>query len=395
MELANVPTIGVGVEATVTRRQRNIELALVLDTTGSMGQSGKMSAMQNAANKMVETLFNGQATSNTLNISVVPFAAAVNVGSTNKDADWIDKNGKSGIATEDYDSTSVKSFDLYKNLAGYKSYWSWDGCVRERDGDDYELTDAAPSTGTAQSLFAPYLAPDEADGDHDEGDDYSNSYIEDGDCGTNSSSKRKAIKCQKYTGKYSNPKKDESVSGPNWNCPPQSVTALTNNKSTVKTAIGALQANGNTVIPAGLLWGWRVLSPTAPFTEGKAYDEEERIKAIVLLTDGENSVSGGGNGKNNSVYNAFGYARNGHLGKTNGSNAEETLDSKTLAVCSNIKAKGILIYTIGFQVNSSTQALLKSCATKDDMFFNSPTNDQLASIFQDIAQGLGDLRIAQ
>ncbi len=391
MELANIPSIDVGVETVVTRRQRNIELALVLDTTGSMGQSGKMSAMQSAAKKMVETLFNGQATSNTLNVSVVPFAAAVNVGTDNKDADWIDKNAKSTVATEDYDSNSVKTFNLYKDM---QKYWSWGGCVRERNGDDYELTDATPSTGTAASLFAPYLAPDEPDSADNYS--YSNSYIQDGNCGENKKKNRTDAVCQAYTGKYSNPKKDSySASGPNLYCPPQPITALTNTKSDVTSAIDLLQPNGNTVIPAGLLWGWRVLSPDEPFTEGKAYDEEERIKAIVLLTDGENSVSGGGNGQNKSSYNAFGYAKNGHLGNKNGTGAEDELDSKTLTVCSNIKAKGILIYTIGFQVNSNTQRLLKSCATKDDMFFNSPTNDQLASIFQDIAQGLGDLRVAQ
>ena len=80
------------------------------------------------------------------------------------------------------------------------------------------------------------------------------------------------------------------------------------------------------MIPAGLLWGWRVLSPTSPFTEGATYTDEKWVKAIVLLTDGENDVGQGGNGINKSVYNAFGYAKNGHLGKTNGSNANATLD---------------------------------------------------------------------
>jgi Flp pilus assembly protein TadG len=397
MELANIPSIDVEVETVVTRRQRNIELALVLDTTGSMGSNGKMDAMQSAAKKMIETLFNGRSTSDTLTAAVVPFAGAVNVGSDNKDEDWIDGKAKSGIATEDYNTNTTKTFDIYKKLSDYKSSWSWNGCVRERDGDAYELTDAAPSTGTPASLFAPYLAPDEADDEHDEGDNYSNSYIEDGDCGTNNKNKRKAMRCQKYTGKYDRPKSDGyRASGPNWNCPPQAITALTNTKSKVTTAIEALQPSGNTVIPAGLLWGWRVLSPAAPFTEGKGQDEEERVRAIVLLTDGENSVSGGGNGKNHSVYNAFGYARNAHLGSKSGNNAESELNSKTATVCDRIKAKGILIYTIGFRVyDSTTQNMLRDCATKDDMYFNSPSNEKLASVFQDIAQGLGDLRIAQ
>jgi hypothetical protein len=107
-------------------------------------------------------------------------------------------------------------------------------------------------------------------------------------------------------------------------------------------------------------------------------------------------VSGGGNDINKSVYNAFGYAKNGHLGNTDGSNAEATLNSKTSTVCGSIKAKGIQLYTIGFQVSGSTVTnLLKNCASKPDMYYNSPTNDQLAAIFQDIAQGLSELRIAQ
>ena len=120
----------------------------------------------------------------------------------------------------------------------------------------------------------------------------------------------------------------------------------------------------------------------------------------MLLTDGENDVNQASNGIDKSSYNAFGYAKNGHLGSTSGSNANATLDTKTLAVCNAIKAastpdKRIQLYTIGFQVTSASKTLLTSCATKPDMFYNSPTNDQLAGIFQDIAQGLGELRIAQ
>ena len=59
------------------------------------------------------------------------------------------------------------------------------------------------------------------------------------------------------------------------------------------------------------------------------------------------------------------------------------------------RQEDIQLYTIGFQVTSASKALLKSCASKPDMFYDSPTNEQLAGIFQDIAQGLSELRIAQ
>ena len=95
MRLANINSVDVGSTAVITKKERNIELALVLDTTGSMGQGGKMSAMQNAAKTMVSDLFAGKTTSDTLKIAVVPFSAAVNVGSDKKDESWIDNNPKS------------------------------------------------------------------------------------------------------------------------------------------------------------------------------------------------------------------------------------------------------------------------------------------------------------
>ncbi|MCB1484323.1 MAG: VWA domain-containing protein [Hyphomicrobiaceae bacterium] len=395
LRLANLNSLDIGTTNTITTRQRNIELALVLDTTGSMGQSGKMSAMKSAAKSMVDDLFGKKSISDTLDVSVVPFAAAVNVGADNRDAAWLDTNAKSAVASEDFQG-SANPFDLFRKLKTVRSSWDWQGCVRERVGAEYELTDAVPTTSVSNSLFAPYFAPDEPDSDHDDGDRYDNSYLDDGNCGEKKKKKRTPQVCQKYTGKYTNPSRSYSGSGPNDNCPPRPITALSNSKSTVTNAIDALEPDGSTVIPAGLLWGWRVLSPEAPFTEAKAYDEKERVKAIVLLTDGRNDIGAPRSNHNRSYFSAFGYAASGHLGSTNGYYAESELNTKTATVCNNIKAKGILIYTIGFRINdSTTQNLLKNCASKPDMYYNSPSNSQLAAIFSDIAQGLSELRIAQ
>jgi len=399
MNVVNIDHMDVGASTTISRKQRNIELVLVLDTTGSMGSGGKLVAMQTAAKKMVSTLFNGKATSTTLKIGVVPFSVAVNIGSDKLSSGWLDTATYSTanlsthpLAFEDLDKTNgVSALTLYGKVGK-----SWSGCVRERGGA-YELTDDPPASGTPASLWVPYFAPDEPDSAS--GTSYNNTYLSDGsysnaNCvkGTSTSDKR-----QCFTGKY---KSFSGSGGPYYNCPPAKITALTSTQSTVNTAIDSLVANGNTVIPAGLLWGWRVLSPTLPFTEGAAYTDEKWVKAIVLLTDGENDVSQGANGIDKSAYNAFGYAKNGHLGNASGSNANATLDSKTLAVCNAIKQAGtvdkrIQLYTIGFQVTSASQTLLTSCATKPDMFYNSPSNEQLSGIFQDIAQGLGDLRIAK
>lgn len=391
MRLANVSAVDVGSSAVITVRQRNIEVALVLDTTGSMRSGSKMTSMKTAATSMVTTLFGDKAASEDVKISVVPFSGAVNIGTDKLDSGWLDKAtypNTSDIAKEDHEFSSGQSvLTLFNDL----NNTSWGGCVRERGGA-YELTDDTPSS--TSSKFALYFAPDEPDDDHDNGNNYTNDYISDGNCGTRDESKRKPNKCQRYTGKYNNAQ--PSRGGPNYNCPVNPITALTNVKATINTAIDALSPKGNTVIPAGLLWGWRVLSPSEPFTEGAAYDSEKWIKAIVLLTDGENYVHQGGNGHNESNYNAFGFAKKGHLGSKSGSEAHAQLNAKTVAVCSAIKVQGIRVYTIGFQVyDSTTINMLKSCATEPAMAYLSPTSTALTSIFDSIAQGLSDLRIAQ
>jgi hypothetical protein len=83
------------------------------------------------------------------------------------------------------------------------------------------------------------------------------------------------------------------------------VRPLTNNQGQVISAIEQLQPKGNTVIPAGELWGWRVLSPGEPHSEGSAYDDEKWVKAVVLVTDGENYVSGRNGNHNGSSYNVW------------------------------------------------------------------------------------------
>jgi len=393
MQIANIDKLDVGVTNRITKKERAIELALVLDTTGSMGSGGKMSAMQNAANKMLDTLFEGKSVSDSLKVAVVPFSAAVNIGADKLNSGWLDKTAGSTVSYEDFKS-GVKVLELYPNNR------SWGGCVRERGGA-YELTDDAPTS--ANTRWAPYFAPDEPD--YASGTNYCNDYLSDGSyssatCYGGGSTDNHKRQC--FPGKYAGKNAangtcgTNNLIGPNFNCPPNAITALTKTKSTVVDAVNALAPRGSTVIPAGLLWGWRAISPTEPYTEGKPYDDEKWVKAIVVLTDGQNDVGGGLSGFNNSYYNAFGFAKSGHLGSTSGSNAESTLNAKTLTVCNAIKAKGVRVYTIGFQVNdTTTQNLLRNCATEPEMYYNSPSNAELAGIFQDIAQGLSELRIAQ
>ena len=88
-----VSQLPVRVNSSSTFSDRGLDIALVLDTTGSMGDpsSGggtKIETLRAAGTSLIEELDTG--TPGKVRISVVPFAQYVNVGTANLDANWLD-----------------------------------------------------------------------------------------------------------------------------------------------------------------------------------------------------------------------------------------------------------------------------------------------------------------
>ena len=164
-----------------------------------------------------------------------------------------------------------------------------------------------------------------------------------------------------------------------------------------QSAIGKLGAYGGTNIHEGIMWGWRVLSPGEPFTQGKAYSDKGNRKIIVLMTDGAN-FHGAFNNFNKSWYSAYGYAAENRLGSNLNSTSKlvGAMNNRTLEACTNAKAAGILIYTIAFDIDDKdTVDLLRSCATNPAMAYDTDTTSQMAAAFEDIANKLGELRLSR
>jgi len=382
MKMSGINQMTVGALTEATLNEKKIELIMVLDNTGSMGWSGKLTALKTASNSLLDVLIpdEGSGVSEDVSIGLVPFAAAVNIGADKLGSGWIDVSAQSSITGEDF-QPGINVLDLYGQIQNR----SWNGCVRARPVP-YDTLDMP--AGVGDTLWSPYFAPDEPDFSS-----YYNRYSSDSGY---SGSYYDYDARQRYTGKYNNLTISGTSDGPDFNCRTASVTPMTNARATVAAAITQMVATGNTVIPAGLAWGWRLISPGEPFSQGVAYEDDDTIKAIVLLTDGQNMVSGGMGTHNRSQYSAYGFAHSGHLGATNGSDAEDVLNAKTATLCTNIKAQDIRLYTITFQVSSSsTQDLMRNCATDPEMYYNSPSNEELDAIFQDIAKGLADLRISK
>jgi hypothetical protein len=71
--------------------------------------------------------------------------------------------------------------------------------------------------------------------------------------------------------------------------------------------------------------------------------------------------------------------------------------SQALALCTAMKANGIAIYTVGFDIASYTSAtsLLSSCSSGSDYSYLADSTDDLLASFSDIAVKLGDIRLSR
>ena len=155
-------TLSVVVNAQIAVSQNQLEVVLVLDNTGSMAQMyGSMTGiagLQAAATTLVNTLFASDPTGQYVRIGVVPFTAAVNVGTQYAAASWMDTKGVGALTRE---NLNVPAGQGLIQFASQLRNASWGGCVRQRT-EPYDLEDVAPTSGN--TLYTPYFAPSEPSG---------------------------------------------------------------------------------------------------------------------------------------------------------------------------------------------------------------------------------------
>src|SRR5258705_455025 len=90
MRVVGFPTMDFKSSSTSAWGNVRMRVAMVLDVTGSMANSGKMAAMQKAAKALVDQLSLLAKNPGDMYISMVPFAKDVNLGTSYKDETWID-----------------------------------------------------------------------------------------------------------------------------------------------------------------------------------------------------------------------------------------------------------------------------------------------------------------
>ncbi len=403
----------------------NYEIALALDTTGSMA-GGKLVAMKDSVTGMIDTMVAQNAGRGLLKFSIVPFSSMVNVGTqfgpaydgagavTRQPASWLDSLAESPFAQSDLDP-GVSRFALYKHLN-----MPWPGCIEHRPvtgGVDYGINDVEPNPANPQTLFVPSFASDEPNMSG-----FPNSYLSDlgNPIGSGTVEGRMARYGAVYLPSFKSMTFNQQIAasaswapvfpdysqqsffgnypvnkGPDFSCDVQPITALTNNYPALKAKVNSLVAQGSTNIVEGAAWGWKTLSPTLPFAEGVAYGKTGTRKILVILTDGTNNLGPLPNSLGSS-YGSYGYLVNGRLGLSSGSGTQVTnaMNDRTLQVCNNAKAVGIEIYTIKLEEpNVVTGNLLRDCATDADHYFDVPNRSLLDDAFAKIKDKIELVRI--
>ncbi len=364
MRVGGFETMDVRAFVEVKRQLTAIDLVLSIDISGSMASSmssggTRISAARTAATELVNILFGNDATKEFLKIGLVPWSSKVKV--------WTNGSTYDSSATT---NTTVPSFTnpvtgtsqtrvYYANnspvplLSAPPSNWkgcTYDRFLKDSVDNDGDIWDIAGTIGNKAWMAWEPVGP--------EGEPTSSSYT----------------RCSSAIG-Y-----NECIA-----CPNHGITPLQNAKQTILDAIDDLQSpTGNTNIPGGLGWAWRVLSKEVPFDQAGPDDPQRRkTKAIVLLTDGEN-VGGSGDG----YKGVFG----------TGSAAQDEMDARLRLLATNIKSTGVVIYVVQFaNAGTELQTLLKSVASAQNApyYHYAPDAATLQQVFREVANHVSELRLSQ
>ena len=294
---------------------------------------------------LFNTLFAFPNAASHIRIGIVPFTYYVNVDTSNRHATWMD-------VPDDYSTTTNQCWDTYPNATysnpvqrsgtcyndGVPYSCSWDNCLGYTQQGTYQVCPSAVNhtwNGCVGSRAYPTDVSANAD--------------------------------QATAGNPIPALIDYWCSTP--------LQRLTSNQALVQTAINNLNASGETYIAPALLWGWRVLSPHTPYADGAAYNSRTR-KYLVLMTDGFNTHSPN-------------YPDHEGTDTT-------TANTLTAQTCTQIKAKGIKIFSVAFQVTDTTiKGILQNCASSTSGYYDSASAADLQAAFQSIGNAITQVRIVQ
>jgi Flp pilus assembly protein TadG len=376
MNLANIQTLDVRASALAERAVTgSVEVALVLDNTDSMNVDNKIGALKEAADNLVEELFDAEDAE--VRIGLVPYAEQINVGMHNRKASWIsvpeNYTTKKTTTTGGYWYQPKKRTDECKRWreAGSRMVEKDGVWVEERWGRscaEWVMAEEGPKKWVPKKTKTTTMH-----------------YQWHGCIGARISGSKLVLDDQSPSVKYPGLL---STGGANRRKCLTEILPLTDKENIVRKAVKDMITSRpgytpQTYIPGGVIWGLNLLSPTAPLDEGAAYDLANRKprKVMVVMTDGLNTRRVNMSNGDYAPANAL-------------QRLQTNADTKT--VCDYAKAQKIEIFTVAFKVDDPVaKAMLLDCATSSGHYYDASDPDKLLAAFAGIGQSLRQVRLAR
>jgi Flp pilus assembly protein TadG len=346
MNLVGINTMDVSAYSEVKIGGDGIEVAMVLDNTGSMNAAGRLPALKTAAKLLVDEIMQAKDQGAYARVGIVPFSNYVNIGLSRRNKSWLDVEPDKSVprvATwNEYPDATKSNCRQVPNIV--------DG-VQQGTSEQCDWNYGAPVPKTANVV---------------------DTYTWNGCVGSRPDPLDESL--GSLSTRYQGLTNEWCTS---------EIVELTDSKSKLHDTIDGLVATGETYIPAGLLWGWNMLDSEEPLDKAKSatiIKEMGGTKAIVLMTDGQNTLA---------PYSPI------HRGWDGASDWAKG-DAKTTTLCENIKADGITVFTVSFMVTDvASKALLANCASDSSKAYSAESAAALANAFKDIGSTLTAMRLTR
>lgn len=391
LRVLGISTIEVEATTVVQREVQGLEVVLVLDNTGSMSTNNNIGALKTGTQNFINIMFDATSNPNFVRIGMVPYSNTVRVG-------------RYGLGQTPTGGT-YGSGDIFVTLPSGVSYTAthssssgWYGCVVEHKDSGYTST-ATHVSGSSGQLWKngtswnghgwnPAITTNDPY-DYDVLDNYTGDWdiymygkvISQGSqcSGSGYSSSR----CSNCTGSNSTCNSTYCFcrnSEPNQGCPYAYIMPLSSDRNALLANVPNMTPDGNTLGNIGMAWGARVLSPEAPFEEANDWDNQYWKKAVVMMTDGDNTENG--------TYSSYWATAKNNMSVTK-------FNDRFAETCEALKAKGVTIYTVTFTsgINDQTKDYYRNCASSEDQYFDAPSQAELIDVFEQIARELSNLHI--
>ncbi len=400
MGLLGVDTLPVPAFSQAVEEVPNVEISLVLDISGSMRFSNRMKNLRPAAKDFIDIVLMGPA-ANTTSINLIPYAGQTNPGPFMF----------SRLGGNRYDVVAMDESD---------------GGVDERVNNTQLPASETAGTGTDSS--ARYVYPNVSSCLEIDNSDFQDARLpSDGYYEQTAHFMNWRIASEIVRDADGNPvlfdENDEPVESGgttrlvmDWGWCPQDKTSIiyaSNNATVLKNRIDSMRMHDGTGTHYAMKWALALLNPDSQpdfaqmalpannlvppqfSNRPMAYDDNETVKYIVLMTDGQITEQVRPKDTMHVLNPEV------HLGDRSSDRKSTTSQSTNVSSfkkqCDLAKeaSRNVVIYTIAFEAPGTPETQMKYCASSDSHFFRATGKEEIAAAFSTIARQINELRLTQ